>query len=239
MAQDAFDLAELYQTPVMMNTDLDLGMNNWMADPFTYPEKPQVRGKVLTAEDLNRLGGFARYRDVDGDGIPYRTLPGTNHPAAGYFTRGTGHNDAAAYSEREDDFISNMDRLTRKFEGLPNHLPPDEVAINPRARVGLLCCGTSRYAMDESQDQLAQEKGLETSRIRVLAFPFGAAVEEFIDRHDRVYVIDQNRDGQLLGLLKLRLSVERVAKLRSVRYYGGLPLDARTVTDSIAAQEGL
>ncbi|NWF85127.1 MAG: 2-oxoacid:acceptor oxidoreductase subunit alpha [Bryobacteraceae bacterium] len=239
MAQDAFDLAELYQTPVFVNTDLDLGMNNWMADPFTYPEKPEVRGKVLTAEDLNRLGGFARYRDVDGDAIPYRTLPGTNHPAAGYFTRGTGHTETAAYSEREDDFINNMDRLARKFEGLLNHLPPDETSVNPRARVGLLCCGTSRYAMEESQDQLAQEKGLETSRLRVRAFPFGPAVEDFIDRHDRVYVIDQNRDGQLLSLLKLRLSAERVAKLRSVRYYGGLPLDARTVTEAIVAQEGI
>jgi 2-oxoglutarate ferredoxin oxidoreductase subunit alpha len=239
MAQDAFDLAELYQTPVFVNTDLDLGMNNWMADPFPYPEKPEVRGKVLTGEDLNRLGGFARYRDVDGDAIPYRTLPGTNHPAAGYFTRGTGHTETAAYSEREDDFINNMDRLTRKFEGLPQRLPPDEVFVNPRARVGLLCCGTSRYAMEESQDQLAQEKGLETSRLRVRAFPFGPAVEDFIDRHDRVYVIDQNRDGQLLSLLKLRLSAGRVARLRPVRYYGGLPLDARTVTESIVAQEGL
>lgn len=239
MAQQAFDLAELYQTPVFVNTDLDLAMNNWMADPFPYPEKPQVRGKVLSAEDLNRLGSFARYRDVDGDAIPYRTLPGTNHPAAGYFTRGTGHTDTAAYSEREDDFINNMDRLARKFEGLPNSLPPDEVSVNPRARVGLLSCGTSRYAIEESQDQLAQEKGLATSLLRVLAFPFSPAVEDFIDRHDRVYVIDQNRDGQLLSLLKLRLSVERVAKLHSVRYYGGLPLDARTVTDSIVAQEGL
>lgn len=239
MAQTAFDVAELYQTPVFVNTDLDLGMNNWMSEPFTYPDKPIERGKVLDAEDLNRLGGFARYRDVDGDGIPYRTLPGTNHPAAGYFTRGTGHTDTAAYSEREDDFINNMDRLIRKFEGLTKHLPSDEVSINEAARIGLLCCGTSIYAMEESRDQLALEQGLESSGLRVLAYPFGTAVKEFIDRHERVYVIDQNRDGQLLSLLKLELDMERAAKLRSVRYYGGLPLDARTVTDSIVNQEGL
>jgi 2-oxoglutarate ferredoxin oxidoreductase subunit alpha len=238
MAQTAFDVAELYQTPVFVNTDLDLGMNNWMSEPFTYPEKPIDRGKVLSAEDLNRLGGFARYRDVDGDAIPYRTLPGTNHPSAGYFTRGTGHTDTAAYSEREDDFINNMDRLSRKFDGLPKHLPSDEVSTNADARVGLLCCGTSKYAMEESRDQLASEHGLETSGLRVLAYPFGASVKEFIDGHERVYVIDQNRDGQLLSLLKLELDAGRVAKLRSVRYYGGLPLDARTVTDSIAKQEG-
>ncbi len=239
MAQTAFDVAELYQTPVFINSDLDLGMNNWMSDPFDYPEKPIERGKVLSAGDLNRLGGFARYRDVDGDGIPYRTLPGTNHPAAGYFTRGTGHTDTAAYSEREDDFINNMDRLARKFEGLPRHLPSAEVSINEAAQVGLLCCGTSKYAMDESRDQLAAELGMATSGLRVLAYPFEPAVKEFIDRHERVYVIDQNRDGQLLSLLKLDLDPERAAKLRSVRYYGGLPLDARTVTDSIAKQEGL
>jgi 2-oxoglutarate ferredoxin oxidoreductase subunit alpha len=238
MSHEAFSIAELCQTPVFVNTDLDLGMNNWMSEPFEYPAKPIGRGKVLTAADLDRLGGFARYRDVDGDGIPYRTLPGTNHPAAGYFTRGTGHTDTAAYSEREDDFISNMDRLTRKFEGLPKNLPPDEMIVNARARVGLVGCGTSRYAMFESQDQLASGFGLETSVMRVRAYPFQPSVEEFVAAHDRVYVIDQNRDGQLLSLLKMDLSAELHTKLRSVRYYGGLPLDARTVTDSIVSQEG-
>jgi 2-oxoglutarate ferredoxin oxidoreductase subunit alpha len=239
LSQAAFDLAERYQTPVFVNTDLDLGMNNWMADPFPYPDKPLDRGKVLTADDLNRLGGFARYRDVDGDAIPYRTLPGTNHPAAGYFTRGTGHTDTAAYSEREDDFINNMDRLSRKFEGLTNHLPEPVRIEETGAAIGMISCGTSRYAMLESRDQLAHEYGTKTSSLRLMAYPFHASVGEFIDRHERVYIIDQNRDAQLLGLLKLHLSVERVAKLRSVRYYGGLPLDARTVTDEIVRQEGL
>ena len=116
MAIEAFDLAEQFQTPVFVMSDLDLGMNNWMSDPFTYPEKPIDRGKVLTAEDLERLGGFARYQDVDGDGVGYRTLPGTDHPAAAYFTRGSGHNEKAQYSERPDDYENNMDRLARKFE---------------------------------------------------------------------------------------------------------------------------
>ena len=122
MAIEAFDLAEQFQTPVFVMTDLDLGMNNWMSDPFPYPEQPIDRGKVLTAEDLERLGGFARYKDVDGDGVGYRTLPGTNHPAAAYFTRGSGHNEKAQYTEREDDYINNMDRLAHKFEAMRAHV---------------------------------------------------------------------------------------------------------------------
>ena len=128
MTLEAFDLAEHFQTPVFVMTDLDLGMNNWMADPFEYPEKPIQRGKVLTAEDLDRLGGFARYKDVDGDGVGYRTLPGTNHPAASYFTRGSGHNEKAQYTEREDDYMNNMDRLAHKFESMRQHLPAPVVA---------------------------------------------------------------------------------------------------------------
>src|ERR1700744_383999 len=116
MTDASFDLAEGLQTPVFVLSDLDLGMNNWMSEPFGYPETDIKRGKVLTAEDLNRLGGFARYKDVDGDAVGYRTLPGTNHPQSAYFTRGSGHNDKAQYTEREDDYVNNMDRLARKFE---------------------------------------------------------------------------------------------------------------------------
>ena len=123
MGIEAFDLAEEFQTPVFVMSDLDLGMNNWMADPFPYPEKPIQRGKVLSAEDLEKLGGFGRYQDVDGDGIGYRTLPGTNHPAAAYFTRGSGHNEKAQYSERPDDYVNNLDRLTRKFETARHVVP--------------------------------------------------------------------------------------------------------------------
>jgi 2-oxoglutarate ferredoxin oxidoreductase subunit alpha len=239
MMIDAFDLAERFQTPVFVMTDLDLGMNNWMSDPFPYPEKPIERGKVLTAEDLDKLGGFARYRDVDGDGVGYRTLPGTNHPTAAYFTRGSGHNDRAAYSEREDDYMNNMDRLARKFETIRRHVPAPHQDLGPRAHVGLVCAGTSRYAAEESRDQLRQEYGLDTSYLRLKAYPFGEDLIDFIRRHERVYVIDQNRDAQLLLLMRLELEPELIAKLRSVRYYGGLPLDARTVTEEIVRQEEL
>lgn len=239
MAQTAFDLAELFQTPVFVNTDLDLGMNNWMANPFPYPEKPLQRGKVLSAEDLDRLGSFRRYRDVDGDGIPYRTLPGTAHSAAAYFTRGSGHNESAAYTEREEDYTRNMDRLRRKFETLRTQVPAPEVVDVPGAAVGLVCCGTSRYAVEESCDQLAREYGLNAAWLRLKAYPFTAELARFINSCERIYVIDQNRDGQLLALLRLEAPAEHIAKLRSVRYYGGMPLDARTVTDGIMRQEVL
>jgi 2-oxoglutarate ferredoxin oxidoreductase subunit alpha len=239
MAQDAFDLAEEFQTPVFVMMDLDLGMNNWMADPFPYPDRPLRRGKVLSKEDLERLGSFARYADVDGDGVGYRTLPGTDHPAAAYFTRGSGHNEKAQYSERPDDYIRNMDRLARKFETLRKHVPPPELALNERASIGLICYGTSRYAVEESREQLLREYGLETSYLRLKAFPFTPEVADFLDRHARVYVVEQNRDAQMVSLLRMELEPEQIAKLRSVRYYGGLPIDARTVTDEIAAREGL
>ena len=239
MMIDAFDLAERFQTPVFVMSDLDLGMNNWMSDPFEYPEKPIERGKVLSAEDLNKLGGFARYRDIDGDGVGYRTLPGTDHPAAAYFTRGSGHNDRAGYSEREDDYMNNMDRLARKFETIRLHVPAPHRDIDRHVHTGLICAGSSRYAAEESRDQLRQEHGLETGYLRLKAYPFGEELIDFIRRHERVYVIDQNRDAQLLLLMRLDLDPELVAKLRSVRYYGGLPLDARTVTAEIVRQEGL
>ena len=238
MAQDAFDLAENFQTPVFINTDLDLGMNNWMSEPFSYPEKPIQRGKVLTSADLQRLGGFARYKDVDGDAVPYRTLPGTDHPKAGYFTRGTGHNEKAGYSEREDDFVNNLDRLRRKFDSIRGTLPVPEIQEAAGARIGVIYYGTSRYAVEESRDQLKNEFGIAASILRLKAFPVGEEVAHFIDGFDRIYVVEQNRDGQMCSLLRMELSAERTAKLRKVLYYGGLPLDARTVTADIVQQEG-
>lgn len=239
MAMDAFDLAEMFQTPVFVNTDLDLGMNNWMSDPFEYPERTPNRGKVLTAEDLDKVQDFARYRDVDGDGVAYRTLPGTPHPKAAYFTRGSGHNEKSQYTEREDDYVNNVDRLSRKFESIRKHVPAAEVEYNGKASIGIVCYGTSRYAVEESRDQLVREYGVETSYFRLKAYPFTETLEEFIDRHERIYVVEQNRDAQLLGLMRLELEPERIMKLRSIRYYGGMPLDARTVTAEFAAQEGL
>jgi 2-oxoglutarate ferredoxin oxidoreductase subunit alpha len=237
MAGDAFDLAERFQTPVFVMTDLDLGMNNWMADPFTYPTEPIRRGKVLTAEDLERLGGFARYKDVDGDGVGYRTLPGTNHPNAAFFTRGSGHNDKAQYTEREDDYVNNMDRLARKFETIRAHVPKPVVDTRPKAQAGFVAFGTSHYAVEESRDQLRTEYGFETDYIRLKAYPFTQELRDFIARHERVYVVEQNRDAQLLSLMKMEFEPDEIAKLRSVRYYGGLPIDARTVTDNVLSQE--
>ncbi len=238
LSMDAFDFAEKFQTPVFVMTDLDLGMNSWMADPFPYPEKPIDRGKVLSAEDLNRLGGFGRYEDVDGDGIPYRTLPGTKHPKAAYFTRGSGHNAKAQYTEREDDYVNNMDRLARKFETMRQFVPAPVVDVHPKAKIGYVASGTSDFAVRESIEQLHDEYSIETSYLRLRAYPFTTHLADFIRRHDRVYVVDQNRDAQWLALMRLELDPELIAKLRSVRYYGGLPLDARTLTDAVVIQEG-
>jgi 2-oxoglutarate ferredoxin oxidoreductase subunit alpha len=238
MSLEAFDFAERFQTPVFVMTDLDLGMNNWTSDPFPYPDKPIDRGKVLTAADLDKLGGFARYKDVDGDGVGYRTLPATNHPAGAYFTRGSGHNDRAQYTEREDDYINNMDRLAHKFQTMRKHLPAPEIRFRKDAEIGFVACGTSHYAVGESCDQLLAEYDIPSSYLRLKAYPFTPDLVEFIERHERVYVVDQNRDAQLLSLMRLEMTPEQISKLRSIRYYGGLPLDARTVTDEVVRQEG-
>ncbi|MCC6587892.1 MAG: 2-oxoacid:acceptor oxidoreductase subunit alpha [Bryobacterales bacterium] len=234
-----FDLAERFQTPVFMNTDLDLGMNNWMSEPFPYPEGPIDRGKVLSKEDLDRLGSFARYKDVDGDGVGYRTVPGTNHPAAAWFARGSGHNEKAQYSEREDDYMNNMRRLSRKFESMRTAVPRPEITTREGARIGIVCCGTSRYACEESCDQLRDEFNMPVSYLRLKAYPFTTELEEFIDEHQRVYVVEQNRDSQLLMLMRMEMTADRIRKLRSVLHYSGLPIDARSVTAEIVRQEGL
>lgn len=233
----AFDLTERLQTPIFVLSDLDLGMNNWMADPFPYPEKPLDRGKVLNAEDLNRLGGFARYKDVDGDGIPYRTLPGTPHPQAAYFTRGSGHNEKALYTERPDDYQYLMERLNRKFETARTLVPHPVVVQTGKSKIGLIAFGTSDFAVTESRDQLKKEYGFETDYLRIRAFPFTQEIHDFVAAHDRVYVIEQNRDAQMLSLLKLDLPVGDATKLRSVRHFNGLPIDARFVTDELVLQE--
>jgi 2-oxoglutarate ferredoxin oxidoreductase subunit alpha len=239
MAQAAFDLAEQLQTPVFVMSDLDLGMNNWMSEPFAYPTKPLNRGKVLSAEDLTRLGGFARYKDVDNDGIGYRTIPGTDHPLAAYFTRGSGHNEKALYTERPDDYFNNMERLSKKFETARTLVPRPEVVQTGKSRIGLIAFGSSDFATRESRDQLKNEYGLETDYLRLRAYPFSREVPEFVASHDRIYVIEQNRDAQMLSLLKLDLQAEEVVKLRSIRHFNGLPIDARSVTDDLVTQEGI
>jgi 2-oxoglutarate/2-oxoacid ferredoxin oxidoreductase subunit alpha len=237
MAIDAFDLAERLQTPVFVLSDLDLGMNVWMSDPFPYPERPIDRGKVLSKEDLDRLGGFARYKDVDGDGIGWRTLPGTDHPRAAYFTRGTGHDEQAGYSESPVLFERNMERLARKLETARSLAPAPVAQGSGSARVGIIAYGSSHPAIVESRVQLQKERGIETDYLRVRAYPFAREVHEFVERHDRVYVVEQNRDAQLAALLKLDLAPELLPRLRSVAHVHGLPLDARSVTDEILTLE--
>jgi 2-oxoglutarate ferredoxin oxidoreductase subunit alpha len=237
MAMEAFNLAEKFQTLIFVMSDLDIGMNNWMSDPFPYPEKPIERGKVLTKDDLDKLGGFARYKDVDGDAIGYRTLPGTQHPAAAYFTRGSGHNAQAQYSERPEDYEGNMQRLQRKFEHARSFVPAPIIEKMPNGEIGIIAYGSSHWAITESRDQLRDEHKLATDYLRIRAFPFAQEVEEFVRAHKRVYVVEQNRDGQLNGLLKLDLDGDLVPKLRGVARLDGLPIDARSVTDHIAAME--
>ena len=235
MSMDAFDLSERLQTPIFVMSDLDLGMNTWMAKPFEYPTKPFDRGKRLDADALKRLGEFARYRDVDGDGIPYRTVPGDGMPA--YFVRGSGHNDKAQYSERADDYLNNLDRLARKFETARTLVPKPDVTFVPGGRIGLIGWGTTHWAIVESRDQLEKEEKLPTSYLRLRAYPFTSEVWDFIDRCDHVYVIEQNRDGQMLALLKMECNKEQFAKLRSIRHYVGLPIDGRSVTMELLKQE--
>ncbi len=238
MAQEAFDLAEHFQTPVFVMSDLDLGMNNWMSDPFPYPEKPIDRGKVLSKEELVKAGGFSRYKDIDGDGIGYRTLPGTDHPAAAWFARGSGHNEKAQYSERPDDFERNMERINKKFATARSFVPRPELEGSGKAKVGILAFGTSHWAIIESRDQLAKEHGLETDYLRLRSFPFTREVHEFIEKHERVYVVEQNRDGQMASLLKLDIKPELTPRLRSICHIHGLPIDARSVTDELMMMEG-
>jgi 2-oxoglutarate/2-oxoacid ferredoxin oxidoreductase subunit alpha len=240
LTQTAFDVAERLQTPVFVLSDLDLGMNNWISEPFDYPAKPLDRGKVLTAGELERQGGkFARYRDVDGDAIGWRTLPGTRHPNAAYFTRGSGHNDASEYSEKPEEYQAIMERLARKFESARHLLPAPEVVRDAGAKVGFLAYGSTDCALRESMDQIRRRYGVETDYLRVRAWPFAPAVRDFVAAHERVYVAEQNRDGQMACLLKLDLADGEPAKLRSILHYNGWPVDADSITDSFAAQEGL
>ena len=238
----AFDLAEQLQTPVFVLSDLDLGMNNWMSDPFEYPDKPLNRGKVLSAEQIEEMkksGGWARYQDRDGDAIPYRTLPGTDHPQAAYFTRGSGHNEKALYSERPEDYQNLMERLARKFETARTLVPAPLVVQTGKSKVGIIAFGTADFAVTESRDQLKKEYGVEADYLRLRAWPFSREVRDFVASHERIYVVEQNRDAQMLSLLKLDLPAGETPKLRSVRHFNGLPIDARSVTDEIVLQEGI
>jgi 2-oxoglutarate/2-oxoacid ferredoxin oxidoreductase subunit alpha len=231
----AFDLAEQLQTPVFVLSDLDLGMNNWMTEPFAYPAEPMKRGKVVMAEEMGGNGRFARYKDLDGDGISYRTLPGNPHPQAPWFARGTGHNEQAVYSERPEDWEQNMLRLKLKFETARQLVPAPVVDEVEAADFGIIAYGTTQYAIDEARDRLAAQ-GIHSSFLRLRALPINDEVRDFVARHKRVYVVELNRDGQLRQILQTELP-EHATRFVSLAHSDGMPLTARWVVEAIQAQE--
>jgi 2-oxoglutarate ferredoxin oxidoreductase subunit alpha len=232
----AFDLAERLQTPIFVLSDLDFGMNQWMTAPFEYPDRPMDRGKVLWEEDLEKLNRkWGRYLDVDGDGIPYRTIPGNLHPDSAYFARGTGHNEFAVYSEGADDYERNMQRLKRKQQTARSLVPKPVVESSGDTEIGILSFGSTEPAVQEARYLLSQ-RGIETDFLRLRAIPFTNEVTDFIHDHDRIYVIEMNRDGQLHQLLSLEYSRDCV-KLISLAHLDGLPMTARWVEEAISAEE--
>lgn len=234
---DALDLAEIFQTPIFVLSDLDLGMNNWMSDPFVYPERPYRRGKVLSKERLDELGGkWGRYLDVDDDGIPFRTLPGTEHGMASYFTRGSGHDAYARYSEKPEDYKAAVDRLMKKYETAKQYVPKPVIDLRPAAKLGFIAYGTTDWPLQESRHQLRSERGVETSYFRLRALPFTEDLREFVRSHERVYVVEQNRDGQMGDLIKLEVGDDQ-HKIRKILHYTGLPCDARSITNALLQME--
>lgn len=231
----ALDLAERLQTPVFVLSDLDLGMNLWPTPPFKYPEQRLDRGKVLSAEDLTKIKNWRRYADVDGDGIGWRTLPGTNHPLAAYFTRGTGHDEAARYSERPEDWQANLERLARKHDYARTIVPPPVIDAVGGAEVGLISYGTNDPAVVEARDRL-EKAGIKTSYLRLRALPLESTLIEFIKKHSRLYVIENNFDAQMHSLIQLH-APEYATRLIPIAKCDGLPLSARWITEAIQEQE--
>lgn len=231
----AFDLAEELQTLVLVLSDLDLGMNLHISDPFDYSDAPFKRGKVLTAEELTELGGsWARYRDVDGDGIAYRTLPGTKHNLAAYFTRGTGHNEYAFYSERADDWEQNLERLHRKFETARDMVPPPVIHEQEEASIGIISLGSNDAAVQEARARLVAA-GQPTSYLRLRALPINDRVRGFIDSYEMIFVVEANYDGQLYKILTTE-EPGQATKLHSIAKCNGLPLSARFIVEQIQHQ---
>jgi 2-oxoglutarate ferredoxin oxidoreductase subunit alpha len=234
---EAFDLAERFQTPVFVVSDLDIGMNDWVCEKLEWDDAyVPDRGKVLSAEDLQELEVFHRYLDSDGDGIPARTLPGVD-PKGAYFTRGSGHDRFGRYTEDADLYRDVVDRIARKIEGAAEALPAPEVRITDEATVGLVTVGGCRPAVLEALE-LLEEEGIHLDFLRVTGFPFSAAVEEFLLDHDVNIVVEQNRDAQLKRLLMLETAVPK-KKLASVLDYGGAPLSAEVVAQGVRARLGL
>lgn len=231
---EAFNLAERLQTPIFVMSDLDLGMNLWLTDPFKYPEKPFDRGKVLTEADIRKLGRFERYRDVDGDGICWRTYPGNAHPLAAYFTRGSGHNEEAAYTEDGVAFQRNVDRLLKKFETARSLAPAPLEEDTPGAGIGIIAYGSSDQVMPEARNVL-RAHGIKTHYLRIRSYPFQMdVIHEFFAKCRKVFVVEQNRDAQMLQLLKLELDPKEVIKMRPLLHYSGFPLPFEIVVEGIS-----
>jgi 2-oxoglutarate ferredoxin oxidoreductase subunit alpha len=236
----AFDIAERLQTPVIVMSDLDFGMNQWITKRFEYPDHPVDRGKILWEEDLQKKldelnGQFGRYLDIDGDGIPYRTLPGNQHPKSGYFTRGTSHDEYARYTESPDVWERVFERIAKKFETARNYLPKAEISKIPGSKVGIISSGSADPAVVEARDQLV-EKGIKTDYLRVRSIPFFDDVKEFLATHEKIYVVEINRDGQMLQLLTMYFP-EYATKLVKVAHMDGLPLSAEWVASAIEKKE--
>ena len=230
-AIEAFDLAEQLQTLVLVLSDLDLGMNHWMSKPLKTSNKPFKRGKILSAEDIEAKGEFARYFDVDGDGITYRTLPGNEHSDSAYFTRGTGHDDNAKYSEHPADWENNMLRLKKKFQKARQLVPKPILEKQEEAKVGIIAFGSTKFAVSEARDKLLAE-GIATDFMRLRALPINDEVENFVENYEQVYVIELNRDGQIHGILQNEMP-KLANRLISLAHLDGLPLSAGWVVEKM------
>lgn len=233
----AFDLAERLQTPVFVLSDLDLGMNQWMTKPFEYPDAPMDRGKVLWETNLEKTNGaWARYKDVDGDGIPYRTLPGNQHPASAWFGRGTGHDENARYTEDSQTWEENMSRLKKKYDTARLLVPPPVIDEPSGASIGIIAYGSTAPAVEEARSLLKQDKGPKTAFMRLRALPCTKEVRDFVKKYDHVYVVEANRDGQMKQILSMAMP-EQAPRFRSAAHSDGLPLTAKWVKNAILAQE--
>ena len=230
-AVQAFDLAERLQTPVIVLSDLDIGMNDWMTAELEWDDSYQPdRGKVLDADQLEKMEFFHRYLDIDGDGVAHRTLPGT-HPKGAYFTRGSGHNMFGKYTESASEYLQVVDRLRRKWETAKTYVPGPVVDYSEKNRIGILSVGSCDGAIQEARSSLAA-KGESFNYLRIRAFPFNDDVQKFLNAHERIYVVEQNRDAQLKNLLLLEMDVES-KKLLSILHYNGLPMVAENVVDGL------
>lgn len=232
----AFDVAEQLQSPVFVLSDLDMGMNQWMSKPFEYPDGPMQRGKVLWEKDLEELkGNWGRYLDKDGDAVTYRTVPGNRHPASSYFARGTGHDEYARYTEDSGVWLRNMERLKQKFENARKFVPAPVLYEKPGATVGVIGYGSTEAAIHEALHQLENEQGIKAEFLRVRAIPFTREVSDFINEYEQIFVVEQNRDGQMKQLLTVEYP-EQAARFKSVAHGDGLPAAAKWVRDGILAQ---